>query len=141
MKRFCTLVVILPVILFFGCSKDVLKRYDKRIVGTWRIADVNRIGIGGDRDNLPFGDGTFTFRDDGTLTYTNAHNATYQGNWDIVKKSINEETVRSLHVTAIDFNNQHVLSEYYDDINFLGTNHFKANILRTTHRYVTHFRR
>ncbi len=141
MKRFSTLTYLLPVVLFVGCSKDVLKRYDKRIIGSWRISDVDRFGIGGDRAKLSFVDGTFTFRDDGSLTYTDAQNNSYEGSWDIVKKAINEETVRSLHVTAIDFNNQHVLSEYYDDMNFLGTNYFKANILRTTHRYVTHFRR
>jgi hypothetical protein len=141
MKKISTLALFLPVVLFYGCSKDVLKRYDKRIVGTWRISDVDRFGIGGDRDHLPFVDGNFTFRDDGTLTYVDATNANFEGTWDIVKKTINDETVRSLHVTAIDFNNQLVLSEYYDDIKFLGTNHFKANILRTLHTYVTHFRR
>ncbi len=141
MKRFFTLPLIFAVIIFCGCSKDFLKRYDKRIVGTWRISDVDRFGIGGNSDNLSFHDGNFNFRDDGSLTFTDGQNNVFEGTWDIVKKTINEETVRSLHVTAVNYANQEVLSEYYDDMNFLSTNHFKANILRRTHRYVTHFRR
>jgi hypothetical protein len=132
---------LLSFVMFSGCSKDFLKRYDKRIIGTWNITDVNRFGIGGSTDNIPFGDGTFTFNEGGTLTYVNSANATYQGSWDIVKKNIGDETVRSLQVTAIDFAAQQVLTEYYDDINFAGTDHFKANIISGFHTYVTHFRR
>jgi hypothetical protein len=133
--------LLLSFVMFSGCSKDFLKRYDKRIIGTWTITDVKRFGIGGNTDNVPFGEGTFTFHEGGTLTYVNSANATYQGSWDIVKKNIGDETVRSLQVTAIDFTAQQVLTEYYDDINFSGTDHFKANIISGFHTYVTHFRR
>lgn len=141
MKKIYTLSVLLFFIVFSGCSKDFLKKYDKRIIGTWRIADVNRLGFGGNTDNLPFREGVFTFNEGGTLTYVNNANSVYQGSWDIVKKVIGDETVRSLQVTAVDFTGQQVLTEYYDDMIFSGTDHFKAEIISGWHSYMTHFRR
>ena len=142
MKNIYTLGLLLSFIVFSGCSKDFLKRYDKRIVGTWSITDINRVGLGGGSTaDLAFANGTFTFQEGGSLVYVNSSNATYQGSWDIVKKIIGEESIRSLQITAVDFTNQKVITEYYDDINFAGTDHFKANIVSGFHTYVTHFRR
>jgi hypothetical protein len=141
MKRLYTLSVCLSIFLFYGCSKDFLKSYDTRIIGTWRISDVNRIGFGGSTSNLPFTSGTFTFYSNGTLDYLSATSGIYKGTWDIVKKTIGEETLRSLQITAVDFTNQQVLSQYYDDMNFVSTNHFKVTINSNFHTYVTHFKR
>ena len=124
-----------------GCSKDFLKSYEHRIVGTWTITDVNRVGLGGNTNNLPFKQGTFDFNDGGSMVYTNASGAVYKGSWDIRKKWVDDKHVQSLQITAVDFANQNVLTEYYDDLNFTGTNHFKANIISGAHTYVTHFRR
>jgi hypothetical protein len=129
------------LVLATGCSKDFLKKYDRRIVGTWEITDVNRIGIGGNTDRLVFREGTFTFNDDGSLTYISPSNVVYQGSWDIKKKTLGDETVRSLLVTAVDYNTQEVLTEYYDDMIFSGTDHFKAQTVSNFHSYMTHFRR
>jgi len=141
MKKIYTLSVLLSFVLFLGCSKDFLKKYDKRIIGTWRISNVRNFGIGGDTDNLPFNEGTFTFTEGGSLTYVSSANVTYQGSWDIVKKYRDDETLRSLRITAVNFTTQQILSEYYDDMNFASTDHFKANITSLFHTYVTHFRR
>jgi hypothetical protein len=141
MKNIYTVSILLSFIAFSGCSKDFLKKYDTRIIGTWRITDVNRVGLGGNTDNLPFTDGTFTFLDGGTLTYVNSANISYRGTWDIVKKIAGDETVHSLEVTVVNYSNQQALSEYYDDMNFTGTDHFKANIFSGFHAYVTHFSR
>ena len=103
MKKFYLLNVLLLSFLFFSCSKDFLKRYDQRIVGTWQITDVDRHGFGGNLDDLPFRDGTFVFNDDGSLTYTSSSNQNFQGYWNIQKKTIGEETLQSLEITAIDF--------------------------------------
>lgn len=135
------MVGMITFILLSGCSKDILKRYENRIIGTWRITDINKFGFGGDTDNLPFRDGTFTFNENGTMTYVNAANVPFNGSWEIRKKIVNGETFRSLQVTAIDFTNQQVLTEYYDDMNFTGTNRFKASVISTLRTYVTHFRR
>jgi hypothetical protein len=141
MKQIYTLVILLSVVLLNGCSKDVLKSYDKRIVGTWRISDVDRVGFGGNTDNLPFNSGSFTFHENGTLEYVNAANATFKGSWEIIKRKKDDQTVHILQITAIDFTNQQVLTEYYDDMNFTGTNRFKANITANFHVYVTCFSR
>ena len=141
MKRIYTLSFLFFCFFLFSCSKDILKSYDKRIVGTWKISDVNRIGIGGNASNLPFTSGTFTFYENGSLDYLNSANVIFKGSWDIVKKALGEETVQSLQVTAVDFINQQVLSQYYDDIDFLSTDHFRATINTNFRNYVTHFRR
>lgn len=127
--------------LLAGCSKDVLKPYDERLIGSWRIADVDRTGIGGSTSNLPFREGTVTFEDGRSLTYTNS-SGTYQGTWDLVKKYPDSGNVqRSLQVTAVDFTGRSVLAEYYDDVTFRSTDHFVATKHSGTHTYITHFRR
>ena len=141
MKNVYTTVIAISFLFLMGCSKDFLKSYERRIVGTWRISDINRVGIGGNTDNLPFKQGTFTFNEDGSLIYTNVSGAVYNGSWDIRKKWTDEQHIQSLQITAVDFANQNVLSEYYDDLNFTSTNHFKGKIISGPHTYVTHFRR
>ena len=141
MKKVYITVIAFSFIFFIRCSKDFLKSYEHRIVGTWTITDVNRVGLGGSTSNLPFKQGTFDFNNDGSLVYTNLSGAVYKGSWDIRKKWTDDKHVQSLQITAVDFVSQNVLTEYYDDINFTGTNHFKATINSGAHAYVTHFRR
>jgi hypothetical protein len=141
MKKLYIAVVAFSFIFFIRCSKDFLRSYEHRIVGTWRITDVNRVGLGGNTDNLPFKQGTFNFNDDGSLVYTNISGDVYKGSWDIRKKWMDDKHIQSLQITAVDFVDQNVLTEYYDDLNFTGTNHFKATITSGTNAYVTHFRR
>lgn len=71
----------------------------------------------------------------------NDTNVNYKGSWDISYRQVDDERVQRLQITAIDFTNQNVLSEFYDDMNFTGTNHFRANVVSTFHTYVTHFQR
>lgn len=140
-KKF-TLLVFISLILLAGCSKDFLKKYDKRIIGQWHISDIDRHGFGGDIAYLPFQEGgNFDFRDGGVLIYTDDNNHTYNGSWDIIKKHIDQETIRSLEISVNDFVNQQTLFENYDDMNFVGTDHFKAKSFSGLHTYVTHFRR
>ena len=141
MKNFYFSTILFTAMVFLSCSKDVFKPYDDRIIGTWKIEEVNRIGIGGTTDNLPFKEGVFTFNDNGSLTYINTAGTTYQGSWTIVKKQIDETILRSLQITIVDFVNQSVLSEYYDNLNFTGTDRFKAKIIYNFHTYVTKFSR
>lgn len=131
----------LSLLLLAGCSKDFLKRYDDRIVGSWYISKVNRIGIGGDFSELPFREGSFTFNGDGTLTYTDDLGNVSSGSWDIQKRNVNSNVIRTLQITTVDFNTQLVRSEFYDDMNFRSTNHFVATINTSFRSYVTHFRR
>jgi hypothetical protein len=80
-----TTSVFLLFIILTGCSKDFLKRYDKRIIGTWKVTDIDGYGLGGSL-SLPFPEqGIFTSSDDGQLTYSYS-GTTYQGSWDIRKE-------------------------------------------------------
>jgi hypothetical protein len=141
MKKLYFAVTFLVVSALIACSKDFLKKYDERVIGTWRITDVDRRGLGGNISNLPFQEGVFNFADGGTLTYTDAANVNYLGNWDIIKKTIDGQLRRGLEITVANHTTQVVLSEYYDDLNFSGTNHFKTTIFSGAHSYITHFRR
>ncbi|MGZ5247070.1 MAG: hypothetical protein ACXWV5_08515 [Flavitalea sp.] len=134
-------LLLLSSALFLSCSKDILKSYERRIIGQWHIRDVKRIGIGGNIDFLPFQDGTFVFSQDGTLTYRNAANQQFDGTWEITRRTINDQVTQSLQITAIDFVNERVLSEYYDDLNFRSSDHFVGNTIENFRTYVTHFRR
>jgi hypothetical protein len=145
MRKIYTSLAILSLLFFAGCSKDFLKPYDDRIVGTWQIDDVDKFGFGGSVNDLPFKEGTFRFNKDGTLVYTTSSGSIFNGTWDIRKKRVgdsdNSDVYHSLQITAVNFNTQQVLGEYYDDINFTGTNHIKARIMLGTRTYVTHLRR
>jgi hypothetical protein len=146
MRKIYTSLAILSLLSFAGCSKDILKPYDDRIIGTWQIDDIDKFGFGGSINDLPFKEGgTLRFNKDGTLLYTTSSGSAFNGTWDIQKKTVNSgddsEVYRSLQITAVNFNTQQVLGEYYDDINFVGTNHIKARIMLSTRTYVTHLRR
>ncbi len=128
-------------IFFSSCSKDILKSYDRRIIGSWDITGVDRTGFGGSTSDLPFKDGAFSFAADGGLTYVNAAGISYSGTWNIQKKYSNNQTYQSLEIQAVNFNTQQILSEYYDDIDFTSSGHFKARIEQGLHTYVTHYRK
>ncbi|MEO8403577.1 MAG: hypothetical protein ABI480_03245 [Chitinophagaceae bacterium] len=132
---------ILSTFLIAGCSKDAFKSYDSRIEGTWLLTDVDRRGIGGSVSHLPFTEGKFIFASNGGLTYTNSSGALYNGTWDIKRSHVNETDSRTLLITAVDFTSQDVKSEFFNDMNFTGTNHFKAFIESDFHTYVYHFKR
>ncbi len=140
MKNLYLASSLFVTIALSACSKDFLKKYDERVIGTWRITDVDRRGLGGNIDNLPFRDGSFIFSDGGVLTYVDVSNVTYNGHWDIIKKNVNGEQQRGLEISVANHPNQQVLAESYDDMNFSGTDHFKTTIFSGAHSYITHFR-
>lgn len=141
MTRYYLTGLLFSVLLLTSCSKDFLKSYDRRIVGVWKITDINRNGLGGSTANLPFQNGEFNFQDDGSLIYTNEAGEVYQGAWNIEKQYYNETTYQSLHITVVNFATQDVKGEYYDDINFTRTDRFRARINQGLHTYVTVFDR
>jgi hypothetical protein len=155
MKKFYSFTLLLSILFLTGCSKDFLKRYEKRIEGTWELIDVDRVGIGGGRGGFAFSDGRFTFSENGELEYITPAGQVYQGSWDIRRDWVsgqcstddngntdcNDRHVRSLHITAVDFTNQDVRSEFFNEMVFTGTNRFKAYIYSGARTYVFRFRR
>jgi hypothetical protein len=145
-KIYSSLLIPLALVLFTGCSKDILKNYEDRIEGTWRLDDVDRLGFGS--SSLTFTEGRFIFSPGGKLEYTDRFGGTYQGSWEIRKRRIqgncnecDDQTVRSLSITAIDFATRDVKTENFDDIKFTGTNKFNAFIHYNARTYVFRFRR
>ena len=136
-----TLTFFMIIVLTTGCSKDFLKSYDKRVLGTWKIVDIDRYGFN-EPDALPFKENdVFAFDSDGVLTITRAAR-TYHGSWDIQRvQTSDDEEVKALHINAIDFNNQQVRSEYFNDMHFTNTNRFVASIHYNTRVYVYRFLR
>jgi hypothetical protein len=142
MKKIYTIVFAFTTLLVFnGCSKDILKSYEDRIVGTWELDDVDRVGFGGDNDNLPFHNGTFVFSQGGGLTYTNRAGEVYSGSWDIQRINTSDEVIRSLHVSVVNFTTQDIRSELFEEIRFTGTNKFKCFIRQGLHSWVFKFER
>jgi hypothetical protein len=142
MKNNFTLTLLFSALLITGCSKDIFKRYEKRILGTWHIVDINRTGIGGSTNELPFQPGTITFNEDRSLTYVSPAGDLYQGHWDIDKDfEYDDNAIRTLQLTVVDFNTQRILTEFYEEVNFRGTDHFVAKVKTGLQIYVTHFRR
>lgn len=153
MKKIYPLVLLLFVVA--GCSKDFLKRYESRIVGTWRLVDVDRNGIGGSSSNQTFTEGEFVFSENGDLLYTTSAGDVYNGSWDIRRErrsrgcstdnngntDCDNSQVKTLFITAVNFASQHIKTEYFDEMIFTGTNRFKTYIHSGLHTYVFYFRR
>lgn len=141
MRALYTLLLLPAFVLSSGCSKDFLKSYDKRILGTWAIVDRDRYGFN-EADALPFKEGDqFTFGEDGALTIART-GSTAQGSWDIQRiKTGDDEEVRALNITVIDFANQQVRSEYFNNMRFTNTDRFTAVINYNTRAYVYRFQR
>lgn len=152
-KIYFAVLISCAFIIASGCSKDALKNYEDRIEGSWRLYEVDRIGFGS--SSLPFTEGRFSFSPGGKLVYTDMSGALFDGSWDMHRRTIrgncdtdnngnrqcNDKNVRSLQITAINFQNRDVRTEYFDEIVFTGTNKFKAYIYLTSRTYVFRFRR
>lgn len=128
-------VLIVSLTLLSSCYKD----YDERIIGNWKLEDVDKVGFGNSSSNLPFRDGNFTFNDGGELIYTTINGEVYQGTWRIRNENNGEEVTQSLQVTAVNFTTQEVRSEYFNDIKFTRKGRFKAYVSSGYNTYVFYF--
>jgi hypothetical protein len=147
-KIYFYLLIPLSLVIFTGCSKDIFKNYENRIEGTWRLDDVDRIGFG--NTSLVFTEGRFTFMEPGKLEYTDRFGGFYQGSWEIRNQLLrgncdngdcNDRNVKTLSITAIDFQTRDVKTENFDEIKFTGTDKFNAYIYLNSTTYVFRFRR
>ena len=140
MKPLYALTLLVAIFILPACSKDVLKSYDKRIIGTWKIIDVDRFGFSA-ADALPFAeDDLFTFAEDGALTCV-LSNKNYKGSWDIERRNENEEQLKKLHIVAVDFTSEEVRTENFTNMQFTGTNRFVTHLNYGTRTYTYRFLR
>lgn len=153
MKKLYSLSTLFVMLLLFtGCSKDILKPYDDRIEGVWELTDVDKVGFGS--TNLDFTGGRFTFYGNGRLEYEDGYGGFYEGRWDIRKRNIpdcyideygnsmcDSRYVRTLSMNVTDFANHDMRTEFFDEIVFTGTNRFKAYLYDGNRTYVFRFKR
>ena len=141
MKKIYLAFITILFFLIAACSKDFLRSYDKRITGgTWELYDVNNFGIGS-RYHPVFDSGRFTFESSGQVTYTTNLGEVFTGSWDIRKDWSGDDRTQSLFITVTNFQTQQVLSEYFDDIQFTGTNRFRGIIYSGGREYTFKFKR
>lgn len=140
--------------LLSACSKDFLKKYDKRIVGRWELRDIDRVGFGGSINNQVFQPGIFNFQEDGTVTYE-LDGLTYNGGWDIDKDTrttgchtdndgntqCNTEVMHQLFISVTEPASQYTRTEHFDNMDFKSKNRFDAYIDADFKTYVFNFRR
>jgi hypothetical protein len=141
-KHYTLILSAFSLLLVAGCSKDFLKPYEDRIEGgTWELHDIDRRGIGGGGYDPVFTGGRFNFFDNGELHYVDEAGNEYEGTWSMRKYDTGDGRVRSLTITAIDFNSQRVRFESFDDMQFSGTNRFHAFVYSGGKTWVFRFRR
>jgi hypothetical protein len=134
-------LVFISILLIAACSKDFLRSYDKRITGgSWELYDVRNFGIGSSYHPV-FNSGRFNFESSGQVTYTTNLGEEFTGSWDIREDWSGEDRLQSLFITVTNFQTQQVYSEYFDDIQFTGTNRFKATINSRGRTYTFKFKR
>jgi hypothetical protein len=141
-KFYTTAIALTTLFLFNSCTKD----YSEKVLGTWKLEDVDRVGLGGSTSNLPFRDGTFEFVEGGSLIYTNGSGVVYKGSWDMRGDRVsdsdgNTRFVNSMEITVINFATQEVRTEFFNEIDFRSHNKFKAYIYSGAHTYVYQFER
>ena len=141
MKLTVTLLAASLAVVTSGCIKEGYRTAERRILGEWRIDDVNPMGWGGNSARIPFNNGRFTFYDNGTLSYVNDNNQQFSGSWYINRRWQDDEQWLSMQITAVDFVNQQVLSQFYENLDFRGRIRLRAETQQSTRRYVTYFRR
>ena len=141
MKLTVTLLAASLAVVTSGCIKEGYRTAERRILGEWRIDDVNPMGWGGNSARIPFNNGRFTFYDNGTLSYVNDNNQQFSGSWYINWRWQDDQQWLSMQITAVDFVNQQVLSQFYENLDFRGRNRLRAETQQSTRRYVTYFRR
>lgn len=144
MKKHYTLLLATALALFSsGCSKDIFKRYEKRLQGgTWQLENIHSSGFGS-WDKFAFSNGSFTFLPAGRLEYIDLDGNFYEGSWNLDKQydPNSEMDVHTLQIYVVNFQTQRVLSEYYDAINFTGTDRFVGIIYTNNRTYRFVFKR
>ncbi len=153
MRNKSTLIFLLgAVLLLSSCSKDALKSYENRLEGgRWRLEKVTEIGFPRSIDILS---GSYRFYDDGRMTYDDHSGSFFEGEWNLHKywysscfwaesggTICDDQYFRELSIFAVDRYSSEQIRIHFDNIQFTGTNTFKAYIYERTGTYVFRFRR
>ena len=64
MKKYLSFIAVGFFLFLSSCTKDMFWSPERRIVGTWELAEITKIGIGS--REVIFDRGVFTFYEDGS---------------------------------------------------------------------------
>lgn len=112
---------LLPLLFLFLISASCKKWLpENRIVGTWRLVDVEKRRLLNSENILTgYESGLFMFNDNGTTTYSDAAGQ-MTGQWSMRKRrsGADDQIETVLVVNLHDFNNNRLLEWYFDRIDF-----------------------
>lgn len=142
MKKYLSFIAVGFFLFLSSCTKDMFWSPERRIVGTWELAEITKIGIGS--REVIFDRGVFTFYEDGNLEYVLNSREKYFGKWKMNSRYIDDydggsERVSSLSVTVTDSNNRVMLTELFDDVYFMSSRRFRAEINGNSYTYYYDF--
>lgn len=87
MKPKLYLLLLVPLVMFASCTKWTVDTPASGIVGSWRIAYVERqTSYGSQPENTGYENGTFYFSSGGNAEYSD-HIGDMSGSWRIVQRS------------------------------------------------------
>lgn len=123
------LFLFLITFVLFGCTKQRLDKFNNRIVGNWKLVEVNTFGIG--NSNIVFDGGSFSFNEDNSLTYYDRTQNVYTGNWYIDAYTYTDDNgnSESEFILTLDVSNGKMRK--YDEMEMPGfgnVNRFKAKV-------------
>jgi hypothetical protein len=71
----------------------------------------------------------------------NGQGDVYTGSWDIRNYWQDDNNRQTLFISVLNFQTQDVITEYFDDMQFTGTNRFKAFVYSGGRTYTFKFKR
>lgn len=140
MRKYYTLLSAILILFSAGCGPGLLQRSEKKILGSWQIAEVTSAGTG-PWETFDFRYGTLTFLNGDHLEYVSKMRQFYKGAWQIEMETFDEQKVCVLKMVAINTQRPDTLSEYYTDVHFTGTDRFVANIFTSNRTYCFEFKK
>ncbi|MBZ4190948.1 hypothetical protein [Niabella beijingensis] len=141
-----TTTALLFLLAVSACSKDAFKRYEKRIIGDWQVEEIKSYGFGSLR--IDFGEGDYRFSEDRSFSFTGRTGTEYRGKWEIRKyweggncDDCSSDRIRTLMISAVNDQSGELKSDYFNDIQFTGTDRFNATMANGSRTRVFKFRR
>lgn len=123
------LILSVFVVMLFGCTKHRLNKFNNRIVGDWKLVEVNTFGVGSSR--IVFNGGSFSFNEDNSLVYYDRNETVYTGSWDIEAYTYTEgdgDSETEFILTMDVYSNNDRKFDQFEIPSFGNANRFKAKV-------------
>ncbi len=130
-KNILLISVFLCAAIITSCTKEMFMSPERRIVGSWELVSVTKMGIGVDRNDFEYG--YFTFFRNGSVNYAETRTArsTFEGNWRMNTYYAQDcyecadDRITSLTISVYDSDLKMMKTELFEEIIF---NNFNARM-------------